>query len=65
MYRTYAQGVGELQVDEHREDFQQRLGMFALQILVCTLFFITFESICGCASLGPVDALLQFASPDH
>jgi hypothetical protein len=34
---TYAQDVGELQVDEHREDFQQRLGMFALQILVCTL----------------------------
>lgn len=39
---TLAQDVGELQVDEHREDFQQRLGMFALQILVRTLVSSSF-----------------------
>jgi len=35
---SYAQGVGELQVEEQREDFQRRLGMFTLQILVGTRF---------------------------
>jgi hypothetical protein len=35
---TFAQDVGVLQVEEQREDFQARLGMFTLQILVSTRF---------------------------